>query len=297
MPKGAVSKAGVIGFPIAHSLSPRIHGYWLKEHGLKGSYEAIEVKAEELEAFLKSLAENGYKGINITLPHKETALPLMDAVEPIARAIGAINTVVVRGGKLYASNTDMGGFFENLAEGAPGFEFHKGKAVVLGAGGAAKAIVAALLIYGVPEVVVANRTALKAQHLKDHFRQATGEGDIAARIDWEKLSKKITVVEWAERSQALKGANMLVNTTVLGMKGQAPLELDLKHLPKTALVNDIVYRPLETRLLKDARKHGNRVVDGLGMLLHQAVPGFEAWFGVRPAVTPALRRHVLEGVG
>jgi shikimate dehydrogenase len=292
MPK----KAGVIGFPIGHSLSPRIHGYWLKEHGIEGSYTAIEVHAGELSSFLKSLAENNYAGVNVTLPHKENALKYVDEVEPLSRFIGAVNTVVVRNGKLLATNTDMGGFFENLAQGAPGFEFHKGKAVVLGAGGAARAIITALLIYGVPEIVLLNRTRERAEEIKKHFAGGMPEDDITGRIDWQQLADKITILPWEEKERALVGANMLVNTTALGMKGKDRLEIDLANLPTAALVNDITYNPLETELLAQARKRGHRVVDGLGMLLHQAVPGFEAWFGVRPKVTQALRQHVLEGM-
>lgn len=287
-------RAAVIGHPIAHSLSPRIHGFWLKHYSIEGAYDAIEVRPEHLQAFLQALPAQGYAGVNITLPHKEEALKYVDEIEPLSQLLGAVNTVVVKNGKLLASNTDLGGFFENIHSHAPLFPMHAGKAVVLGAGGAARAIVMGLLIYGVPQVVIVNRTEDRANAIKETIRVA-GASSGLAKIDWEKLAEKIAIIPWSKREEALLGANLLVNTTSLGMKGQPPLEISLKHLPINALVTDIVYNPLETDLLKAARTHGNIVVDGLGMLLHQAAPGFHAWFGVRPEVTEALRIHVLNG--
>ncbi|NDF11374.1 MAG: shikimate dehydrogenase [Proteobacteria bacterium] len=289
-----MKKAAVIGSPISHSLSPRIHGFWLEQYGIEGSYDAVEVKPEHLQSFLRALPEQGYAGVNITLPHKEEAMRYVDEIEPLSRLLGAVNTVVVKDGKLLASNTDLGGFFENIHQHAPLFPMHGGKAVVIGAGGAARAIVMGLLIYGVPQVVIVNRTEERAGAIKQSIAAAASDGRLS-RIDWEKLAEKIVIKPWAERESVLVDANLLVNTTSLGMKNQPPLELSLKNLPITAMVTDIVYNPLETELLKAARTRGNTVVDGLGMLLHQAVPGFEAWFGVKPEVTEKLRIHVLNG--
>lgn len=268
-------RAGVIGWPIAHSKSPLVHGHWLKQYGIDGQYDRIPVRPEELEGFMRDLRGNGLQGINITVPHKVAALDFVDEVAPAARSIGAINTVVVQGGRLLGSNTDGFGFIENLKAGAPGFDFTAGPAVVLGAGGAARAVLTGLLEQGVPEIRLANRDFAKAEALAARF------------------GARIAVKNWSDRHRNLGGANLLVNTTSLGMTGQPELDLDLAALSPGALVHDIVYAPLVTPLLAAARARGNSTVDGLGMLLHQARPGFHAWFGRDPAVTRELRDAVL----
>ncbi|MFN4275974.1 MAG: shikimate dehydrogenase [Ferrovibrio sp.] len=273
-----IPRAGVIGWPVAHSRSPKLHGFWLKQHGLVGRYDKLPVPPEDLAAFIADLPkEPGFRGVNVTIPHKIAVLPLMAQVDDAARRIGAVNTVVVQpDGSLHGSNTDAFGFIENLKADAPaGWKAANGPAVVLGAGGAARAVIVALLDAGVTELRLANRSIEKAEALAAEF------------------GKAILPVAWDERAPALAGANLLVNTTSLGMADQPPLEIALNDLPPAALVNDIVYSPLVTDLLANAKARGNPVVDGLGMLLHQGRPGFEAWFGVAPAVTPALRDAVL----
>lgn len=273
---GAALRASVIGWPVSHSRSPKLHGYWLKEYGIDGRYDAIAVRPEELAAFIGSLVSNGFRGCNVTIPHKEAVLPLMDEVDAFARRIGAVNTIVITpAGRLHGSNTDGYGFLQNLAGAVAGFRADRGPAVVLGAGGAARAVVAALIDAGVPELRLLNRSLGRAEALA-----AALGGPIAVR-------------PLTEAAAALAGAALLVNTTSLGMTGQPPLRLDLKLLPTDAVVNDIVYVPLTTPLLAAAAARGNPVVDGLGMLLHQARPGFRAWFGVDPAVTPGLRAAML----
>jgi len=272
-------KAGVVGWPIGHSLSPRLHGYWLQEYKIKGSYEAIAVEPEMLSEAIVNLNREGFAGVNVTVPHKEAVLACLDDITDQAKRIGAVNTIVVDDkGRLIGSNTDGFGFIENLKHSHTGFTASNGPAVVLGAGGAARAIVAALIDAGAPGVSLINRTRARAEKIA------------------EDLTGPIRVVDWARRDAALEGASLLVNTTTLGMAGKAPLDLSLEALPKAALVNDIVYAPLETPLLKAARARGNPSVDGLGMLLHQGRPGFAAWFGVDPAVTEGLRRYVLDGL-
>jgi shikimate dehydrogenase len=262
-----------MGWPVAHSRSPRLHGYWLKHYGLDGSYEALPVKPENLGAALRALPERGFAGVNLTIPHKEAALAHVTRIDDAACAIGAVNTIVVEpDGTLSGSNTDVSGFAAALSEGAPKLD-RNGPAVVLGAGGAARAVLAALGGLGFSRITLINRTPERARALA----QTPG----------------IELVDWASRARALEGASLLVNTTSLGMSGQPPLDLDLAALPAFATVMDIVYVPLETPLLAAARARGLVAVDGLGMLLHQARPGFKAWFGVDPAVTPALRAHVL----
>lgn len=273
-----VPRAGVIGWPVAHSRSPKLHGFWLRQYGIEGRYDKLPVPSEELGAFLAALPkEPGFRGINVTLPHKVAVLPYMAEIDDVARRIGAVNTVVVRpDGSLAGSNTDAFGFLESLKADAPaGWDAAAGPAAVLGAGGAARAIVVALLDAGVPELRIVNRSLDKAEALAAEF------------------GGRVRPAAWAERAAALGGVNLLVNTTSLGMNGQPALEIALDDLPPAALVNDIVYAPLTTDLLARARARGNPVVDGLGMLLHQGRPGFEAWFGIAPAVTPELRRAVL----
>lgn len=273
-------RACVIGWPIEHSRSPSIHGYWLKHYKIDGSYSAEAVRPDELADFLATLAAKGYSGANITLPHKEEALRLADNVEAAARAIGAANTIWRdEAGKLHADNTDAYGFMTNLERQAPGWNDKKRPVVVLGAGGAARAVLYGLIEAGVGKILLLNRSRERAEMLAKSF------------------GRTVEVHDWSEREKALKGGGLLVNTTSLGMIGKPPLELDLAALPRNAVVADIVYNPLETQLLAAARARGNRVVDGLGMLLHQAVPGFERWFGMRPEVTPELRKQVEATLG
>jgi shikimate dehydrogenase len=274
---GRAKLAGVMGWPVGHSLSPRLHGYWLEHYGIDGAYVPLAVAPEHFTSALRSLAEMGFRGVNLTIPHKQAALALCDEVAPLAQRIGAVNTLVFEDGRLSGSNTDAFGFLENLRQGVPDWGPAAGPALVLGAGGAARAVAVALLDAGVPELRLANRTDARAEALA------------------EELGAEVTAVAWDARAAALEGLGLLVNTTSLGMTGQPPLELELEGLPKGALVADIVYVPLETPLLARARSRGNPAVDGLGMLLHQARPGFEAWFGVAPEVTTELRAFVLAG--
>ena len=276
---GKTIQAGVMGWPVSHSLSPRLHGFWLNELGIDGTYSGLAVAPDDLEDSLRSLPERGFAGVNLTLPHKEVAASIVDTMDSAASRIGAVNTIVVGAdGNLAGSNTDGYGFMENLKSGAPEWTADNSTAVVLGAGGAARAIIAALLDAGLKELRLVNRTLSRAESLKDDIGGA------------------IIVVPWADRTAALEGAGLLVNTTTLGMTGEESLEIHLSPLPADAIVTDIVYAPLTTPLLKDAAGRGNPTVDGLGMLLHQARPGFHQWFGAAPAVTDALRAHVLEGL-
>ena len=269
---GKAKLAGVIGWPVSHSRSPRLHGYWLEKHGIDGAYVPLAVPPERLEDAIRALPALGFRGANVTVPHKEAAARIVDRIDPVAKRIGAVNTIVVgEDGLLEGRNTDAYGLITNLRQGAPGWRPESGPALVLGAGGAARAVVAALVAAGVPEVRLHNRTAAKAEALA------------------RDIGGPVRVVG----EPALSGAALLVNTTTLGMAGQPPLDLDLAGLPRGAVVTDIVYTPLITPLLAAARARGNPIVDGLGMLLHQAVPGFEAWFGVRPEVTNELRDFVL----
>ncbi|MFN3891482.1 MAG: shikimate dehydrogenase [Beijerinckiaceae bacterium] len=267
--------AGVMGFPIMHSRSPAIHNHWLAEYGLLGHYAPLAVKPEGLEKALRALHPLGFSGVNLTIPLKELAMPIMDEIDPVARAIGAVNCVVVaKDGRLRGFNYDAFGYVESLRETAPGWRADSGPAVVLGAGGAARAILTGLIGEGAREIRLVNRTLERAQRLAAEF------------------GPRIHPVEWDEREAALAGAALLVNTTSMGMTGQPPLEIALDELPQTALVSDIVYVPLETDLLAQARRRGLRAVDGLGMLLHQARPAFRDWFGPMPPVTAELRRKI-----
>mgnify|MGYP002632624868 CR=1 FL=1 len=269
-------KAGVMGWPVAHSRSPSVHGFWLKTYGINGSYERLPVKPEDLAGALRALPEQGYAGVNLTVPHKEAAMTIVDEISLEGRRIGAVNTVFVTdGGRLTATNTDGYGFLASLKNAAPELDLKSGRVIVLGAGGAARAICVALQDAGAPEICIINRTNARAETLVHD------------------LGGTSNVAPWAERAGYLKGANLLVNTTILGMKGQATLDLDIRSLPPEATVADIVYVPLDTPLLAAARARGNTVVNGLGMLLFQAQPGFEGWFGKRPEVNAALRAHVL----
>ncbi|ODS04167.1 shikimate dehydrogenase [Methyloceanibacter marginalis] len=273
-------RACVIGWPVEHSRSPVIHRYWLNEYGIDGAYEKEAVKPANLGRFLEELSGHGYVGANVTLPHKEAALGAAGAADAAALAIGAANTLWLdEKGALHASNTDAYGFVTNLDAEAPQWNEGVGLAMVLGAGGAARAILYGLLAAGVPRILLANRTKAKAEAL--------------ARV----FGPQIEVIDWDERAAKLSACGLLINSTSLGMTGQPPLDIDISALPGSAIVADIVYAPLLTPLLVEAAKRGNAVVDGLGMLLHQAVPGFERWFGVRPHVTPALRAHVVATLG
>ena len=263
-------KACVIGWPISHSRSPLIHGYWLKQHGIDGSYTRIPVEPGSLAGFLTNLEASGFAGCNVTLPHKESAYRIVKCADDSTARLGAVNTVFIRNGTILGTNTDGEGFLNSLHSGAPGLELANRRAVVLGAGGAAMAVANVLLLQGMGEVAVVNRSVDKAELLRQRF------------------GSRIVPVEWMHRAEVLKDTALLVNTTSLGMKGQPALEIDLARLNPKAVVTDIVYTPLRTQLLIDAAARGNAVVEGLGMLLHQAVRGFELWFGVRPAVTGEL---------
>lgn len=268
------TKAFVIGHPIAHSRSPLIHGTWLAEHGIDGSYEAIDVAPADLPAFFDRLRSGEFAGGNVTLPHKEAVFALCDSVDPLATTIGAVNTLVARDGKVHGSNTDYLGFLGNLDAEAPGWSDGPADAMVIGAGGAARAVLVALRRRDGGKVHVLNRTIGNAQALVDDI---DGPFEAHGFDAFDELAPQ---------------TGLVINTSSIGMHGTRFDWLDLGLLPETALVTDIVYAPLITPLLAEAGARGLRTVDGLGMLLHQAVPGFEAWFGVRPAVTPALRARV-----
>jgi shikimate dehydrogenase len=279
--------AGVFGYPVDHSRSPRLHGFWLAQHRIDGAYVPFATHPRDLPRAIRALPSLGFRGGNVTLPHKEPALGLVDEVSRTAQRIGAVNTLVVReDGSLYGDNTDGFGFLAHLQATQPHWQPKAGTAVLLGAGGAARAIVVALLECGVPSIVLANRTQRRAEELAEALGTALGD----------EVKGRLQVIPWHHREQALDGAGLLVNSTQLGQAGQPALEMDLSALPKTATVYDIVYVPLETPLLAAARARGNAAVDGLGMLLHQARPGFAAWFGVEPAVTPELRDFVMQGI-
>ena len=274
-----MQKACVIGWPIKHSRSPLIHKFWLEKYNLVGDYEKIVVEPENLRQFIIDLPDSQFSGCNVTIPHKENVFDIVTVSDPLTICIGAVNTVFTKNGAVYGLNTDGYGFISNLKFSIPSFDFAKKRCVIIGAGGASRAIIAALLAENVFEIILVNRTIQKAQKLAHHF------GDNIKCADIESLNKLIT------------NADLLVNTTSLGMIGQPELEINLEKLPKSCLVTDIVYSPLETNLLKKAKTHGNRVVDGLGMLLHQAAPGFEKWFGIFPEVTQELRNHILKDLG
>lgn len=264
--------AGVVGWPIGHSKSPAIFAHWFERLGVAGRYVPLPVRAEDFPEVVRALPKAGFVGINCTIPLKEAALGLADEATDAARAIGAANMIRFAGGQIVADNTDAFGFLENLAAGAPCWHAASGPALVLGAGGAARAVLHALIGAGVTELRVANRTPERAEALAEVFGPA------------------VAVVPWEARAEAAAGAASIVNATALGMTGQPPLEMGLDAAPATALVTDLVYAPLETPLLADARRRGMVAIDGLGMLLHQARPAFAAWFGVDPPVDGALRR-------
>ncbi len=264
-----MKKACVIGWPIAHSRSPLIHGYWLRALGIDGDYGKVPVQEQDLATFLASLAQQGYAGCNVTVPHKEAAFALAEVKHPSATAVGAANTLWLDDGKLHAANTDTYGFMTYLAARAPHWR-SDAPVAVLGAGGAARAIVYGFLEAGVPQVRVFNRSLSRAQDLARHF------------------GAKVTAHDWHARNAGTSDVAVLVNTTSVGMKNEGTLAIDMTRLRKDGVVADIVYVPLKTALLREARAAGLATVDGLGMLLYQAVPGFERWFGRRPEVTPEL---------
>lgn len=282
---GRAAIAGIMGWPVSHSLSPRLHGFWLRQHRIDGAYVPLAVAPDRLGQALRALPALGFRGVNLTIPHKEPALAVVDRITPAAARIGAVNTVIVGPDGLLGDNTDGYGFMASLAAGALGWRASDGPAVLLGAGGAARAIAVALIDAGAPELRLVNRTLERAEALAGQLADSARQRGTA-----------LAVLPWQDRD-ALAGASLLVNTTSLGMTGQPPLEVDLEKLPRAALVTDIVYNPLETGLLAAARARGHAVVDGLGMLLHQARPGFRAWFGVEPEVSEALRATVLAGLG
>ncbi len=268
--------AGVIGHPIAHSKSPALHGFWLKRLGIKGHYIPLDIAPGDLREALHMLPRLGFVGVNVTIPYKEEVLKLADVVTDRAALIGAANTLIFRkNGKIYADNSDGSGFIANLRQHVPTWNPAAGPAAVLGAGGASRAVIAALIEVGVPEIRVGNRTRLRADALRSDF------------------GAKVQVHEWVQAGNMIEGCAMLVNTTSLGMVGKPDLRVPLDALRRGMLVTDLVYAPLKTQLLIEAEAAGCTVVDGLGMLLHQAAPGFERWFGQRPEVDDATRNALL----
>lgn len=276
-PLPKIPLAGVIGSPIAHSRSPALHGHWLKTFGIPGFYIPMDVASENLAEVLRALPKAGFVGVNVTVPHKVAVMELADLVTDRATLIGAANTLIFRkDGKIHADNTDGYGFIENLRQNAPEWNPAAGPAAVFGAGGAARAVIASLLDVGVPEIMISNRTRIRAEGLQHDF------------------GHRLRVVDWVQAGNMLEDAATVVNTTSLGMVGKPELRVPLDGLQKGALVTDLVYAPLQTRLLRVAQEMGCVTVDGLGMLLHQAVPGFERWFGQRPVVDAATRAALLK---
>ena len=268
--------AGVIGSPISHSKSPRLHGHWLTKYGIAGHYIPMDIAQSDLREVLHKLPKLGFVGVNVTIPHKESVVGMADLVTDRAALIGAANTLIFRkDGKLHADNTDGYGFVQNLRQNAPNWVPKSGPAAIIGAGGASRAIIASLIELGVPEIRISNRTRTRAETLRAEF------------------GAKISVYEWVQAGNMLEGAATVVNTSSLGMVGKPELRVPLDGLSQHAVVNDLVYTPLETDFLRRSRQIGCTTVDGLGMLLHQATPGFERWFGQRPEVDEALRQVML----
>ena len=272
-----ISLAGVLGNPVAHSRSPRLFRHWLTRYDLAGYYVPIPVAEADLEQVVRTLPAMGFAGINVTIPYKEAVLEVADLVTDRATLIGAANTIIFRrDGKIHADNTDGYGFIANLQQNAPSWKPDNGPAAVLGAGGAARAVLTSLIEVGVKEILLSNRTRPRADALRAEF------------------GSRITVVDWVQAGNMLEAATTVVNTTSLGMTGQPELRVPLDGLRSDAVVTDLVYSPLQTRLLRETKEIGCTTIDGLGMLLHQAVPGFERWFGVRPVVDDDTRAAVLE---
>ena len=267
--------ACVIGWPVEHSRSPLLHGYWLKKYGIDGTYTKRAVAPEAVADFLRSLSANGYVGCNVTVPHKAAAFSAADEREDSAKAVSAANTLWLSDGKLVAANTDTYGYMTNLSQQAPGWDRRDAPVSILGAGGAARAIVFGFLDAGVSEIRVFNRTRARAETLAQQFGSC------------------VKVFDWPEREAGSRDSAVLVNTTTIGMNGVGTLDFDLAGFDPECVVSDIVYVPLETELLRKAKSQGLRIVDGVGMLLHQGVPGFEKWFGVRPEVTDELRNLIV----
>ncbi len=268
--------AGVIGHPVAHSRSPALHGYWLKRYGIKGHYIPMDIAQSDLREALAFLPKLGFVGLNVTIPHKETVLAIADVVTDRAALIGAANTLIFRkDGKVHADNTDGAGFIANLRQHAPGWTPHVGPAAIFGAGGAARAVVATLIEHGVQEIRIANRTRPRAEALRSDF------------------GARLHVYDWVQAPNMLQGAALVINSTSLGMTGKPDFRVPLDALEPGAVVTDLVYTPLMTQFLIEAQERGAQVVDGLGMLLHQAAPGFERWFNHRPEVDDATRAAVL----
>ena len=275
IPKDRILLAGVMGWPIHQSRSPMLHNYWFKQHGLNGNYVPLAVKPDDIHTALRALPALGFSGVNLTIPHKQTSMQDMAEIDAVGRGIGAINLVVVRlDGSLFGTNTDAYGCIQNIRQMQPEWQPDAGPMVMIGAGGASRTAIWAMLDAGVREIRLANRT---------HERARTVAKDIGGPIK---------VYRWEERHDILEGAALLVNATNQGMIGQPPLDLKLDKLPKQAFVYDIVYNPIETPLLAAARARGHRVVAGLGMLLNQAPPAWKAWFGIEPQVTPELRKMI-----
>jgi len=276
MTENFIPLAGVIGAPIAHSKSPILHGHWLRRYGIRGHYVPLEVSQSDLTEVIRILPRMGFVGLNVTIPHKESVLKLADTVSDRASLIGAANTLIYKkDGKIHADNTDGYGFLANMRQEAPHWHPASGPAAVLGAGGAARAIISALLEAGVPEIRLANRTRARSEALRAEF------------------GARVVVYDWVQAGNMLEDALTVVNTTALGMDGKPEFRVPLDGLSPRAVVNDLVYAPLRTRLLDEAEAIGCTVVDGLGMLLHQAAPGFERWFGTKPEVDAELRAAVL----
>lgn len=268
--------AGVIGSPIAHSKSPQLHHHWLKTYNMPGHYIPMDVPANDLVDVIRTLPKMGFVGVNVTIPHKEAIISIADLVTDRAILIGAANTLIFRkDGKIHADNTDGYGFLENLKTGAPGWNPRSGPAAVLGAGGSARAVIASLLDAGVPEIMISNRTRVRAEKLKSDF------------------GSRLTIYDWVQAGNMLDNASLVVNTTSLGMLGKTEMRVPLDGLRPGTVVTDLVYAPLKTKLLETADQMGCVTVDGLGMLLHQAVPAFERWFGQRPEVDSATRAAAL----
>jgi len=270
--------AGVVGWPVTHSLSPRLHAYWLARLGIEGHYVPLPVRPENLERAITALPALGFRGVNVTVPHKEAVCSLIDRVEPAAARIRAVNTILIRNdGRLEGRNTDAYGLLANLDQQVPRWREQAQTALLLGAGGAARAGAVALLDAGLARIHIVNRTKARAEALADDL----GDG-------------RLVPAGWQDRSSLLKDTDLIINTTTLGMTGYPPLDLNLSLLPRHAIVYDIVYRPLETALLRQAKARGFSVVDGLGMLIHQAVPAFETFYGHQPQVDSAAKAHLLE---
>ena len=269
--------AAVLGNPISHSKSPRMHNYWLKKNKLNGYYIPIKVELEDFEQTIRALVNMGFSGVNVTIPHKLSALKIADESSSTAQYIGAANTLTfTKENKIYADNTDAYGFINNIKCKYPDWDPKKGMSVVLGAGGASRAVIAALLSEGSKEIIVLNRTIEKAEALKEDY------------------DNKITVESWKNINEVVASCSNIINTTSLGMNNESLIAIKPNAIPETALVSDLVYTPLETNFLKMAKNRGSRTVDGLGMLIHQGVPGFEAWFGQKPLVTEELRKILIK---